>query len=176
MSTSGGTNTFQATNQTMVYVNGSAVSLCSLQSYAGDSATAVLIPTGSALVLSQVNVTAQAQPSTAPPSTSGSILSSPVAIGLGALLLGGLIGYLIGHNSAGQTTYTPTYTPFNYASEPVYFPSGTAPTYLPARYPVNQRYAYRGRSFYRCTNGGWTMNQTCNNAYAIPNHPVVHER
>ncbi|HLW47434.1 MAG TPA: hypothetical protein VKW09_06660 [bacterium] len=175
MLTSGGTkDTFQATNQTVAHVNGSAVSLCSLQSYAGDSATAVLIPSGSALVLSQVNVTAQA--AQAQPSAPGSILSSPLVVGLGAALLGGIIGYLIGHNSAGQTTYTPTYTPYNYTNEPVYFPSGTAPTYLPSRYPVNQRYAYQGRSYYRCTNGGWTLNQACNNGYAVPSHTLVHER
>jgi|GEM_PF-2004489 len=168
MVTSGGTDTFQATNQTVAYVNGSAVSLCSLQSYAGDSATAVLIPTGNTLVLSQVNVTAQAQSST-PGSTSGSFLSSPLVIGLGAALLGGIVGYLMGHDSTGQPTYTPTSTPFNTTSQPVYFPSGTVPTYLPSTYPVNQRYAYQGHSYYRCTNGGWTMNQTC--SAADTNHP-----
>lgn len=158
MSTSTGNDTFQVTNQTAAYVNGSAVSVCSLQSYVGDQATAVLIPTGSGFALSQINVTAQA----APPSSSSSIFSSPIVIGVGAALLGGIIGYLIGHNSAGRTVYTPTYTPYNYTTTPVYFPAGALPLSLPYNYASSQPVYYQGHYFYQCANGGWTMNQQCN--------------
>gem|GEM_PF-4513302 len=46
---------------------------------------------------------------------------------------------------------------------------------------MSKWYAFPGRSYYRCTNGGWTMNQVCNNAYNDPRyytngHPAVHER
>jgi hypothetical protein len=140
LATNSGNNTFQATNQTAAYVNGGAADFCSLQSYAGDAATAVLIPTGNGFDLSQINV------STPPaPPASGSTLS-PAAIGVGALVLGGIIGYIIGHQSQPQ---------------PVYYPVGYAPAYLPAHYPYNQAYVYRGHSYYRCTNGGWNMDRSC---------------
>lgn len=166
LSTAGGSDTFQATGQTVAYVNGSSVSFCSLQSYAGDSATAVLIPTGNAFDLSQINVTAQ----TAAPSASGSILSNPIAIGVGALLLGGLIGYVVGHqNSQPQPAYAPYGSPYGYSyGQPVYspygyqyYPAGYAPAWLPAQYPVNQAYAYQGHHYYRCTNGWWNVDRTC---------------
>jgi hypothetical protein len=138
-STASGDNNFQATNQTAAYVNGGAVDFCSLQSYAGDSATAVLIPTGNAFELSQINVSA------APTPASGSTLS-PVAIGIGALLLGGLIGYMVGHQAQPQ---------------PAYYPVGYAPAYLPARYPYNRAYNYQGHSYYRCSNGAWNVDHGC---------------
>ncbi len=162
LSTSGGTDTFQATNQTVANVNGSSVSFCSLQSYAGDSATAVLIPTGNAFELTQINVAVQA----AAPSTSGSLLSNPVAVGIGALLLGGLIGYFAGRQAAQpQPVYTyaqPVYSPYGYQ----YYPSGSAPAWLPAQYPVNRAYSYQGHRYYRCANGWWNVDRAC----------AVHER
>ncbi|HET7266366.1 MAG TPA: hypothetical protein VFL28_16995 [bacterium] len=162
LTTAGGSDTFQATNETVAYVNGSSVSFCSLQSYAGDSATAVLIPTGNAFELTQINVTAQ----TAAPSTSGSLLSNPVAVGIGALLLGGLIGYMVGHHNtqpqtvdppAGYTQGQPVYSPYGYR----YYPAGYAPGWLPAQYPYNRAYDYQGHHYYRCTNGWWNMDRSC---------------
>lgn len=150
LSTSGGTDTFQATDQTAAYVNGSPVSFCSLQSDTGDSATAVLVPTGNAFDLTQIDVTAQA----AAPSTSGSLLSNPVAIGVGALLLGGLIGYIVGHQNAQAQ---PAYSPYGYQ----YYPSGHAPSWLPAQYPYDQPYRYQGHQYYRCTNGWWNVDRAC---------------
>jgi hypothetical protein len=138
--TASGSNSFQATDQTAAFVNGAAVDFCSLQSYAGDSATAFLIPTGNAFDLSQINVT------TPPAPASGSTLS-PAAIGIGALLLGGLIGYVIGHQQAQPV--------------PAYYPVGQAPAYLPARYPYNRVFVYRGHSYYRCTDGAWNVDRTC---------------
>lgn len=134
LATAGGNDSFQATGQTVAYVNGAAVSLCTLQSYAGDSATAVLVPAGNALDLSQISVTA----AQAAPSTSGSLLSNPVAVGIGALLLGGIIGYVVGHNSA----------------------PAPAPAFLPPTYPYNHAYRYQGHDYYRCTDG-WHMDQAC---------------
>lgn len=191
LATAGGNDTFQATDQTAAYINGASASFCSLQSYTGASATAVLIPTGSAFNLSQINVTAQAA-APSPSSTPGSILSSPVAIGIGALLLGGIIGYVVGHqNTQAQPAYTPygyndagyypagynppAYYPAGYNAPayypagynaPAYYPAGSAPTWLPAQYPYNRAYTYRGHRYYRCTNGGWNVDRTCN----------VHER
>jgi hypothetical protein len=156
LATAGGADTFQATNQTVAYVNGASTSFCSLQSYTGASATADLIPTGNAFDLSQIDVTAQAPA----PSTSGSLFSSPVAIGIGALLLGGLIGYMVGHNNTTQAQ--PVYSPYGYN----YYPAGSAPAWLPAQYPYNRAYNYRGHHYYRCTNGGWNMDRQCD----------VHER
>lgn len=160
LSTSGGSDTFQATNQTAAYLNGSPVSFCSLQSDTGDSATAVLVPTGNAFDLTQIDVTAQAAAPSAP-STSGSILSNPVAIGVGALLLGGLIGYIVGHqNTQPQPVYTygqPVYSPYGYQ----YYPSGSAPRWLPARYPYDQPYRYQGHQYYRCINGWWNVDRAC---------------
>lgn len=165
LSTAGGSESFQASNQTAAYVNGSSVSLCSLQSYTGDSATATLVPTGNALALSQINVTAQAAPS-----TGGSILSSPVAVGVGALLLGGLIGYFLGHQNQPQTpvytpygdTATPYGSPYTYNGQTYYYyPSGYAPTYLPAQYPNNRAFWYQGQRYYRCNDGSWNAGQTC---------------
>lgn len=157
LSTSGGSDTFQATNQTAASVNGSPVSFCSLQSYTGDSATALLVPTGNAFDLTQIDVTAQ----TAAPSTSGSILSNPVAVGVGALLLGGLIGYLVAsHNTQRQPVYTygqPVYSPYGYR----YYPSGSAPSWLPAQYPYNRGYSYQGHRYYRCANGWWNVDRAC---------------
>ena len=150
LATAGGNDTFQATDQTTAYVNGTAVSFCSLQSYAGDSATAAIVPAGNALDLSQINVTAPAAPAPAQ-SPSGSFLSSPVAVGIGALLLGGLIGYMVGHqNQPAQPVYTPAY-----------YPAGYAPAYLPGRYPYNRAYVYQGHRYYRCTYGGWSRDQAC---------------
>lgn len=164
LATANGNDTFQATNQTATYVNGASASFCSLQSYTGATATAILIPTGSAFDLSQLNVTAQAAaPST---STSGSLLSSPVAIGVGALLLGGIIGYVVGHqNTQAQPAYSPygytqaqpAYSPYGYN----YYPAGSAPTWLPSQYPYNRAYSYSGHRYYRCTNGGWNVDQAC---------------
>lgn len=174
LATAGGADTFQATNQTVAYVNGASTSFCSLQSYSGASATAVLVPTGNAFDLSQINVTSQA----AAPSTSGSILSSPVAIGIGALLLGGLIGYVVGHNNA-QSQPQPVYSPYGYNYYPAqpqpvyspygysYYPAGSVPAWLPAQYPYNRAYAYHGHRYYRCTNGEWSVDRDCS---------VVHER
>lgn len=174
LATAGGADTFQATDQTVAYVNGASTQFCSLQSYTGASATAVLVPTGNAFDLSQINVTAQA----AQPSTSGSLLSSPVAIGIGALLLGGLIGYVVGHNNA-QPQPQPAYSPYGYNYYPAqpqpvyspygysYYPAGSTPTWLPAQYPYNRAYTYQGHRYYRCTNGGWNVDQGCS---------VVHER
>jgi hypothetical protein len=174
LATAGGADTFQATNQTVAYVNGASTSFCSLQSYSGASATAVLVPTGNAFDLSQINVTSQA----AAPSTSGSILSSPVAIGIGALLLGGLIGYVVGHNNA-QPQPQPVYSPYGYNYYPAqpqpvyspygysYYPAGSVPAWLPAQYPSNRAYAYHGHRYYRCTNGEWSVDRNCS---------VVHER
>ena len=174
LATSGGSDVFQATNQTAAYVNGTPVSFCALQSDTGDSATAVLVPTGNAFDLTQIDVTAQAAAPSAP-STSGSILSNPVAIGVGALLLGGLIGYIVGHQNTqaqpvytygqpaytyGQPAYTngqPVYSPYGYQ----YYPSGYAPRWLPARYPYDQPYRYHGHQYYRCTNGWWNVDRAC---------------
>lgn len=161
--TAGGNDTFQATGQTVAHVNGTAVSVCSLQSYAGDSATASLVPTGDALDLSQIDVTAAQAPS-----TSGSILSSPIAIGIGALLLGGIIGYIVGHqNTPAQTQADPAngynapgYAPYGYNS-PAYYPAGYTPSYLPARYPYNRPYYHQGHTYYRCAGGVWSVDQTC---------------
>jgi hypothetical protein len=153
LATSAGNDSFQATDQTAAYVNGNSVSFCSLQSYAGDSATAVLVPTGTAFGLSQVNVTA--------PASTGSKLS-PVAIGIGALLLGGLIGYVVGHrNGQAQVQQAPAYYPYTYQQAPAYYPYGSAPSYLPAHYPYNRPYAYQGHHYYRCTNGGWNVDRAC---------------
>jgi hypothetical protein len=162
--TTAGNDTFQANDQTVAYVNGTTVPLCSLQSYAGDSATALLTPAGNALALNQINVSA----AQAAPSTSGSILSSPIAIGIGALLLGGIIGYVVGHQNA--PAQTPAYTPYGYNtpvyypsgySTPVYYPAGYAPSYLPAQYPYNRPYYHQGHRYYRCTNGAWSVDRTC---------------
>jgi hypothetical protein len=142
LTTASGDDSFQATNQTAAYVNGGAVDFCSLQSYAGDSATAMLIPTGRAFELSQINV------STPPAPASGSTLS-PVAVGIGALLLGGLIGYVVGHQQAQAQPL------------PAYYPVGYAPAYLPARYPYNRAYRYEGHSYYRCWNGAWNVDRAC---------------
>jgi len=168
LATASGNDTFQATDQTATYVNGASASFCSLQSYTGATATAILIPTGSAFDLSHLNVTAQAAPA-----TPGSILSSPVAIGIGALLLGGIIGYVVGHqNTQAQPAYSPygyqntqaqpVYSPYGYN----YYPAGSAPTWLPAQYPYNRAYSYSGHRYYRCGNGGWNVDRTCD----------VHER
>lgn len=174
LATAGGSDTFQATDQTAVYVNGRAVSFCSLQSYTGDSTTAALIPAGAAFGLSQINVTAPASQSPAPsPSTSGSLLSSPIAVGIGALLLGGLIGYVVGHqNAPAQPAYTPVYYPANSApvyypagSGPVYYPAGYAPAYLPVQYPYNRAYIYQGHRYYRCSQGGWSRDQDCTHVH-----------
>ncbi|MHB8732956.1 MAG: hypothetical protein ACYDAB_14340 [bacterium] len=166
LSTAGGSDTFQATGQTVANVNGASASFCSLQSYTGASATAFLTPTGNAFDLSQIDVTSQA----AAPSTSGSLLSSPVALGIGALLLGGLIGYVVGHNN---TQAQPVSSPYGYnyyptQAQPVsspygynYYPAGYAPAWLPAQYPSNRAYAYQGHRYYRCTNGGWNVDQQC---------------
>ena len=172
MATGSGNDTFQATNQTTAYVNGTAISLCSLRSYVGDQAAAALIPTNNDLVLSQVNVTtAQARPT-----SSSSILSSPVAIGLGALLLGGIIGYIVGHNNppaqtpvyypGGYTTpaQAPVSYPYGYTygnSAPAYYPYGYAPAYLPSNYPYNRPYYHQGHNYYRCTDGGWSRDRSC---------------
>jgi hypothetical protein len=156
LATSAGNDTFQATDQTAAYVNGKSVSFCSLQSYAGNSATAVLMPTGSAFDLSQIDVTAQ-------PAASGSTLS-PLAIGVGALLLGGLIGYVVGHqNGVSQAQQTPYYYyPYNYTQPaPAYYPSNYRPGYLPANYPYNRPYSYQGHHYYRCTNGQWSADHAC---------------
>ncbi|HKX18415.1 MAG TPA: hypothetical protein VJT33_10440 [bacterium] len=153
LSTSGGSDTFQATDQTAAYVNGSAVSFCSLQSDTGDSATAVLVPTGNAFDLTQIDVTAQAAAPSAP-STSGSLLSNPVAIGVGALLLGGLIGYIVGHQN---TQAQPVYSPYGYQ----YYSSGHAPSWLPTQYPYDQPYRYQGHRYYRCNNGWWNVDRAC---------------
>jgi hypothetical protein len=138
LGTGSGSNSFQATNQTGAFVNGAAVDFCSLQSYAGDSATAVLIPTGGGFELTQINVSAA--PARA---ASGSTLS-PAAIGIGALLVGGLIGYILGHQS-----------------QPAYYPVGYAPGYLPANYPYHRAYVYQGHSYYRCSGGGWYRDRNC---------------
>jgi hypothetical protein len=140
LSTNSGTNSFQATNQTAAYVNGAAVDFCSLQPYAGDSATAVLIPTGVGFDLSQINVSTPP----APPAAGSTV--SPAAIGIGVLLLGGLIGYIIGHQAQPA---------------PAYYPVGYAPAYLPAHYPYNRAYVYHGHSYYRCTDGGWNVDRNC---------------
>jgi len=152
LATAGVNNTFQATNQTTTNVNGTAVSFCSLRSYTGDSATVALVPAGSEFELSQINVTAPVAQAPAPAaSPSGSLLSSPVAVGIGALLLGGLIGYVVGHQNAPvQQVYTPAY-----------YPAGYAPRYLPAQYPYNRAYVYQGHNYYRCNFGGWSRDQSC---------------
>lgn len=170
MATGAGNETFQATTQTAAYVNGAAVPLCSLQSYAGDQAAAAVIPTNNELVLSQVNVTA-AQTA---PSSSSSILSSPIAVGLGALLLGGIIGYIVGHNNAPAQApaYDPAYntpvqTPVSYpygSGAPVYYPYGYTPAYLPSNYPYNRPYYHQGHNYYRCTDGGWSRDRSCSSA------------
>lgn len=171
MATNAGDDTFQATNQTTAYVNGAAVPLCSLQSYVGDQATAVIMPANNEFVLSQINVTA---PQAAASSSHSSGLSSPVAIGLGALVLGGIIGYVIGHNSA--PAQQPVYYPYGYAppqpsvsypygyappQQPVYYPYGYAPAYLPSNYSYNRPYHYQGHNYYPCTNGGWSRDRVC---------------
>jgi len=135
--TASGSNSFQATNQTAVFVNGAAAGFCSLQSYAGDPATAFLIPAGNAFELSQINVTTPPAPAPA---------LSPAAIGVGALLLGGLVGYILGHQAQPL---------------PAYYPVGHAPAFLPARYPFNRQYAYQGHSYFHCTNGGWNVDRAC---------------
>jgi hypothetical protein len=151
LATASGTETFQATGQTAAYVNGGAVSLCSLQSYTGDTATATLIPTGVGFDLTQINVTAQTAPS-----GSGSLLSSPVAVGVGALLLGGLIGYLIGHHSDPQPQV------YYGSGAPVYYyPANAAPAWLPHQYPYNRAYNYQGHRYYRCQGGTWTVDRFC---------------
>lgn len=175
LATAGGNDTFQATNQTAAYVNGASADFCSLRSYTGAQATASVIPTGDQFDLSQINVTSQAAAASTP-STSGSILSSPVAIGIGALLLGGLIGYIAGHsNSNPQPVYSPYgyspygYSPYGYtAPQPAYspygysyYPAGAAPGWLPAQYPVNRPYSYQGHRYYRCTNGWWNVDTRC---------------
>ncbi len=155
LATSGGTDTFQATDQTAAYANGTAVPLCSLQSYVGDSATATVVPAGSALTLAQIAVTGP-QTAAPTPSPSKSILSSPIAVGLGALLLGGIIGYVIGHRSAAQT---PVY-PWGYnASVPYPYFYGSAG--FPANVPYNGWYDYQGYRYYYCTNGVWRRGQVC---------------
>lgn len=162
LATAGGSDTFQADNQTAAYVNGTPADFCSLRSYTGAQATASVIPTGNQFDLSQINVTSQA----ASPSTAGSILSSPVAIGIGALLLGGLIGYMVGHHNSNPQ---PVYSPYGYPDpQPVdspygygYYPAGYAPAWLPAQYPYDRPYAYRGHHYYRCTNGWWNVDRGC---------------
>jgi len=139
LNTASGSNSFQATNETTAFVNGAAADFCSLQSYAGDSATAFLIPTGNAFELSQINVTPP--PAPAPVST-----LSPAVIGIGALLLGGVIGYVLGHQAQPS---------------PAYYPVGQAPAYLPVHYPVNRQFAYHGRSYFRCANGAWNVDHAC---------------
>jgi hypothetical protein len=153
LATAAGNDTFQATEQTAAFVNGNSVSFCSLQSYAGDSATAVLVPTGTAFDLSQVDVTAQ-------PAASRSTLS-PLAVGVGALLLGGLIGYVVGHqNGVNQAQQVPAYYPYAQPA-PVYAPYTYTPAYFPAHYPYNRPYSYQGHRYYRCTNGRWSIDHAC---------------
>jgi hypothetical protein len=135
--TTSGSNSFQATNQTAAFVDGAAADFCSLVSYAGDSATAFLIPAGNAFGLSQIDVTT-------PPAPAPTL--SPAAIGIGALLLGGLIGYVLGHQTQPL---------------PAYYPVGHAPVFLPGRYPFNRQFVYQGHSYFHCTNGGWNVDRAC---------------
>lgn len=104
LATSSGTLTAQATNDTTASVNGSAVSFCSLQSYTGDQATATLYPSNSEFVLSQVAVSAPQAAAPAPTSS-----SSAIGVAVGALLLGGIIGYLVGHNNPPAPVSAPAY-------------------------------------------------------------------
>jgi hypothetical protein len=128
LATSSGTLTVQATNDTTASVNGSAVSLCSLESYAGDQATATLYPSNSEFVLSQVAVSAPQAAAPAPASK-----SSAIGVAVGAILLGGIIGYLLGHNN----------------------PPAPGPDPAPA-------YDYQGHHYYyRCANGGWSQDRAC---------------
>lgn len=127
MTTPNGALTVQATGDTGVSVNGTAVSFCALQSYTGDSATATLYPSNSEFVLSQVAVSA---PQAAPAASAAH--PSPAMIAIGTLLLGGIIGYLVGHNSQ--------------------------PAPDPAPAPA---YYYQGQRYYRCSTGGWSPNQYC---------------
>lgn len=128
MTTPNGALTVQATNDTAAFVNGAAVSVCSLQSYAGDAATATLYPSNNEFVLSQVTVTAPQAPAPAAAPSS----SSAIGIAIGTLLLGGIIGYIVGHNN----------------------PPAPGPDPVPA-------YNYQRHHYYRCANGGWSQDRAC---------------
>ena len=105
LNTSGGATTVQATNQSAVYLNGSPIALCSLASYRGAPATAVIVPSDNEFVLGRLDVTAQAA---APAPATVSSGSSALGLALGALAIGA-IGYLIGKNSAPPAQTVPVY-------------------------------------------------------------------
>jgi len=102
LKTSGGSTTFQATNQTVVDLNGAATQLCALQSYLGAAATASVASSGNAFVLDHVTVTA--------PQAAGMSRTATIAgIAIGALVLGGL-AYLAIHNAAAAANTPPPAT------------------------------------------------------------------
>jgi hypothetical protein len=118
----GGSNTLATTGATAVFVNSASVPFCTLGQYVGASATAWLLPGGNEFQVTRIDVVGPAASATPPAPEPAASSPSMGALILGALVVGA-IGYVIGHSSANQSVYQPTY------DQPVYQPTYGQPVY-----------------------------------------------
>jgi hypothetical protein len=113
LAAAGGSNVVAATDSTVVLVNSTSVPFCTLQRYVGAAATAWVLPSGSDLQVTRIDVVGpSAEPASTAPAPAVSS-SQTLGIVLGALAVGAL-GYIIGRSTSVQPQ--PVYAPY----QPVY--------------------------------------------------------